>query len=260
MNTGTSGRFLSRKSTKVLANGLKPVFVLDYWLRPKKRYTLPSFSPPRKRVDSGPIPFRIWQTNYTDKVTLSIYTNYLFNRRLTPEFEYNYVSDEQCDSFVKESYPSEIYSAFSRLQIGAARADFWRILVLAKHGGIYLDIDSNFVRPPSGYLDGERTEVFVRNRKGNITNYFIASAPGNPILLQLISRILKNIKESNATTVNHLTGPKVVDLVVRKHPNAYVADGREICTQGQFTNKMLQYVDKKGGIWTEEQKVKSILR
>ncbi|WP_354037796.1 glycosyltransferase [Bradyrhizobium sp. S3.2.6] len=37
-----------------------------------------------------------------------------------------------------------IYQCYSRLQIGAARADLWRVLVLLHEGGIYVDIDATF--------------------------------------------------------------------------------------------------------------------
>lgn len=255
------GRFASRKALKVLANGLKPVFAADYRLRPTRRYRIPEYSPARrKRTSAGPIPHLLWQTNYTDQVTLAVYVNYLFNRLLTPEFEYHYFSDERCDAFVRENYPGEVFEAFSRLQVGAARSDFWRILVLLKHGGIYLDIDSNLVRPPAAYLDANTTELFVSSRSGEVTNYFLAAAPNNPAFAAIADAILRNIQEGSIASVYDMTGPTVVGKVVAAIPGLRVENNRSICTQGQFTNKKFQYADKKHGNWHEEQRLKGILK
>lgn len=254
-------RALRHKAVKILGNGLKPLFALHHRLFPGKRFRIPAFSPARRpRAPRGPIPHIIWQTNYSDEVTLSVYVNHLFNRWLTPEFEYRYSSDEACDAFVRENYPGRIQAAYARLNVGAARADFWRVLVLLKHGGIYLDIDSNFVMPPARYLDAETGEVFLRAGNDEITNYFIAAAPDHPLLARIADAILANIEEGTLASVYDMTGPTVVDRIVKASPGARVEDYRGYCTQGQFTNKRLQYAGKTNGAWWLEQKMKGILK
>jgi len=254
-------RFIRHKSVKILGNGLKPIFMLHHRLFPSRRYRIPEVSPARRhRPARGPIPHIVWQTNYSNEVTLSVYTNYLFNRWLTPEFEHRYVSDEACDAFVRDTYPAAVQQAYARLNVGAARADFWRVLVLLKHGGIYLDIDSNFVLPPAGYLDPGTTEVFLRAGNDEITNYFMAAAPGHPLLARIADAIRTNIENGTLTSVYSMTGPTVVDRIVTASPGTRVEDYRGICTQGQFTNKRLQYAGKKGGDWWTEQKTNGILK
>jgi len=253
--------YLNRKAVKVFANGLKPFFSLHYRIWPHKRYQIPEFSPASRKVKkSCPIPFIVWQTNYTDKVTFPVYINFLFNRFLTPEFDYYYFSDQKCNEFVKENFSVEIFDAFSRLQVGAARSDLWRILVLLKHGGIYLDMDSNFVCRPASYFDGERTEIFIRAQGHAVTNYFIASAPGSEVLNEVLKETLKNISENTLQSVFDMTGPTVLDKVVSKYSTLYIEDKRNICLQGQFTSKKYQYADKKDGSWREEQAIKGILK
>lgn len=254
-------RVIRHKSVKVLANGLKPLFALHYWLFPNKRYRIPDVSPARRqRMPRGPVPHRIWQTNYSNDVTLSVYINYRFNRWLSPEFEHRYASDDACDAFVLESFPGPIHAAFARLNVGAARADFWRVLVLLEHGGIYLDIDSNFVRPPADYLDADTSEVFLRAGNDEITNYFIAAAPGHPLLAQMAEAIRVNIEEGTLTSIYAMTGPTVVERIVKASPGVRIEDYRGICTQGQFTNKRLQYAGKKDGAWWTEEKLNGILK
>ncbi|MDN2584324.1 hypothetical protein [Aquibium sp. ELW1220] len=57
-----------------------------------------------------------------------------------------------------------------------------------------------------------------------------------------------------------MTGPTVVETVVRSSSGARVEDYRGICTQGQFTNKRLQYAGKKDGAWWTEQEAKGIFK
>lgn len=252
---------IRRKTIKVIANALKPIFAIDYFFRPKKRYKIPKYSPARTQIKhQGEIPYNIWQTNYSNSVTLPVYINYLFNRWLTSEFEYKYSSDEDIDKFVMDNYSGEIADAFARLQVGAARSDFWRILVLLKYGGIYLDIDSNFILPPISYLPDCKKEMFLLMRDNTITNYFIASAPNNPTLWKIANKIVENIKENKLKSVFDMTGPTVVDEIVKDDIDANIISYRGICTQGQFTNKRFQYADKKHGTWGEEQNIKTIVR
>ena len=186
-------------------------------------------------------------------MTLQVYACFRFNRLLSSTHEYHFHDDEACDRFVKESYPEETWQAYKRLQIGAARADFWRILVLLKHGGLYLDIDANFVDFPERFIGADADDMFVVMKNGEITNYFLASAPGNPILREICDRIVKNINDGVLPGVFEMTGPIVVDAVVKELGVKFVSY-KKACVQGQFTNKKGQYADKPDGVWTIAQK------
>jgi len=247
------------RTIKIFANTLKLLCYLFHFVFPKKRFTLPSKSPAWRSTPPSVIPRIIWQTNYTNEVTLPVYLNYLFNRLMAPSFEYRYVSTEERAQFVKKNYPKEIFDSYSKLQIGAAQADFWRVLNLEKHGGIYLDIDAHFVWPLSYNLPRNSDELFVTSTKGNITNYFIASKPNNPRLQAIIKTINENISTGDIKNVYYLTGPgvfvKVLDAsTIEKKSYRYV------CSQGNFTNEYFQYVDKPQGKWTKEQQTTDIVR
>ena len=88
----------------LLANGLARLLgnivkILSYpfhALFPKKRFTIPEFSAAkRKSTQQTKINKTIWQTNYSNKVTLPVYCNYLFNRALSLSYNYRYVSTEE---------------------------------------------------------------------------------------------------------------------------------------------------------------------
>lgn len=244
---------------KLFANTLKMLNYPFYWVFPKLRFTLPEYAAPLIKYNKTKcIPCIIWQTNYTNKVTLPIYLNYLFNRLMAPHFEYRFMSTEARREFINEHYP-DVLPQYNRLQIGAAQADLWRLLVLHKFGGVYLDIDAHQIWPLSQVIGSDYKELFVTTRRGEISNYFIASAPGNPSLAKLIDQILNNIKENILTNVFHITGPGVFNRLLNREQVPTVSY-RYAVNQGSFTNEHFQYIDKPQGKWNREQRNIRVIR
>lgn len=244
---------------KVFANLTKILCYVFHFLFPNKRFTLPGRAAPLYTRPSAAIPGIIWQTNYTDRVTLPVYLNYLFNRLLCPGFEYRFMITEERADFIKANYPADIYETYSRIQIGAAQADFWRLLVLQKHGGVYLDIDAHVVWPLGDIIRPGCDELYLKMKNGELSNYFIASKPDNPHLQQMIELIMNNIREKTLTNVYDLTGPGVFNRVLDKAsvPTTYY---RYTCNQGNFTNEYFQYIDKPQGKWTRAQQEIDIIQ
>ena len=89
--------YLGGRGIKFLANGLRPIFYLHYWLFPNQRFLLRSSV--NKPIDSASsnakalskaIPKIVWQTNYTNKVTLPIKASWLCNRLLSSGYDYKF--------------------------------------------------------------------------------------------------------------------------------------------------------------------------
>src|SRR5690554_3942376 len=199
---------------KLMANITKVLSYPFHWVLPNTRFTLPEQAAPLlKGGKHASIPRIIWQTNFTNRVTLPVYLNYLFNRLMAPRFEYRFMITEARREFTAEHYP-EILPHYDRLQIGAAQADLWRLLVLHKVGGVYLDIDAHQIWPLSRVLGTEREELYVTSRRGELSNYFITSAPGSPNIARLIDRIVENINSDIVTGVFDTTGPGVFNKVL----------------------------------------------
>jgi mannosyltransferase OCH1-like enzyme len=254
---------LNRISISILqlfGNILKVVFFVHFKLFPNQRFLIPKYTKPIWKTKNNPtIPKKIWQTNYTNKVTFPVYFNYLWNRLMAPTFEYHYWIDNDRVSFINENFSSEIFDAFNKIQIGAAQADYWRILVLLKYGGIYLDNDAAFTFPPQTFLSSKDEELFIKVKSNEITNYFLASKPNHPIFSAIAHQIKINIDENKLTCVYNMTGPRVVDLIV-KDLQLNIQQHRFVCKQGIFMRKSMQYPDNLKNCWTIEQKNKSILK
>jgi len=252
--------FVVRTLVKLFGNFTKILSYCVHAVFPRLRFYLPSRSVPLLRTQNVVmIPRTLWQTNFTQRVTLPVYLNYLFNRLMAPGFAYRFMVTEDREVFIKANFDYTIYETYKKIQIGAAQADFWRLLVLYKYGGVYMDIDAHLVWPLHKILANANSELYLKIKTGEISNYFIASAPANRNLLDLINRICQNVSYSTSTNVYDLTGPGVFNDVFkgRDVPTRYYL---YTCNQGNFTNEYFQYVDKPQGKWTKEQQKIDVVR
>lgn len=255
--------YLSSRLIKLLANSLRPVFYLHYWLFPKQRFYLRSsnskstfrlnqpISAPSK---SCIIPKIIWQTNYTNKVALPIKVAWWCNRILSADHDYRLQTTSERLEFIEQHFPGRISNLYGRLTIGAAQADLWRLLILYKYGGVYMDIDAHLVWPLHRIIQADTPELFLRYKDGAATNYFIASRPESPIIKAIIDEVLYRVEHSQASNIYEITGPDVFQEVLSKHEHIW-RFSKHTCLQGNFSNKFFQYIDKPEGPWTIEQKI-----
>jgi mannosyltransferase OCH1-like enzyme len=88
------------------------------------------------------IPKIIYQTFKNEKLPFLTRWHIKRLKRKNPEFEYQFYSDDRISEFILNEFGKEIYELYDRINIGAAKADFFRYAILYKKGGIYLDIDS----------------------------------------------------------------------------------------------------------------------
>ncbi|MGF1697579.1 glycosyltransferase family 32 protein [Vibrio lamellibrachiae] len=242
---------ITNRLIRLTGNIFKILSYPFHWIFPKLRFTIPAHSPAKvKLTGEHSIPRTIWQTNFTDKASLPVYLNYLFNRLMSLNCDYRYVSTEARGEYLEEHASPEIYNAYSRLTNGAAQADLWRLFVLYKEGGVYMDIDATLVGSLDSLL-GEKTELYIKvSNNTEITNYFIASAPNNPDLKATIDQVLHNIDNYvSSMGVYHSTGPTVLNKALAGK-SVCTEDRKYVCIQGAFTNEHFQYIDKPRGKWT----------
>jgi len=233
---------------------VKLISYIFHYIFPNKRFIIPLQSDPFIKSNTQyKIPKIIWQTNYSNKVSLPVYCNYLFNRIVSPDWEYRYMGHEDRDEFMKANAPAEVYESFKKLTDGAAQADLWRIFTLNFYGGVYMDFDAYAILPLSFMIKPDDTEVFLLNKQ-HYTNYFIAAAKGNAVLEKTLNLIVSNIKQKKIDGgVYELTGPTVLNNAIGDTPVNY-RYYKYTCNQGGFTNEYFQYIDKPRGKWTHAKK------
>ena len=239
---------INSRIIRIFGNVVKAISIPFHKIFPNKRFTLPYQSKPliNSKVNST-IPRIIWQTNFTNKVTLPLYVNYLFNRIIAPSYEYRFSVDiETC---IAENYPHAL-NAFKKLTVGASKADLWRLLVIYEYGGIYIDMDGCMVARPAKITKG-KDEIFIKAKQMYITNYYFATAPNNPKIKECIDNIIENIESGDTTLgVWNMTGPGVMENIMTDD-KTFWRHSRETCIQGGFTNEYFQYLDSQTGKWTK---------
>lgn len=78
-------RMLAIRLMQFFGNLLKLLFNVHFKLKRHARFTLPPVSAPLWTSSKPQRVSRIlWQTNYTNTVTLPVYVNYLWNRLMAP--------------------------------------------------------------------------------------------------------------------------------------------------------------------------------
>jgi len=241
---------ISNRTIKIFSTFIKAFSYLFHFIFPHARFTIPlQANPLTKSKNTTKITKIFWQTNYSNRVSLPMYLNYLFNRLMSRDYEYRYASDEAILEFFEEFASQEEFEAYKKLNDGAAKADFWRLVVLYHIGGVYLDIDATFVWPLSKQIKSNESEIFLLNKQ-HYTNYFMATEPKNEVYKRAIDIVVQNINAKQTKGGAYaLTGPDVVNRAIgdaEVNSRFY----RYVCVQGAFTNEYFHYIDKKQGKWT----------
>ena len=142
-------------------------------------------------------------------------------RAMNPGWEYRFYDDAAVEAFIRREYRPEFYRAYRRINpvYGAARADFFRYLLMYRCGGVYLDLKSTTERPLDDSLRGDDEYVlsfwpnlphqsapgagmhrvlheqgFVR---GEFQNWHIIAAPQHP-LLHYVTGFMLHCMEAHA--------------------------------------------------------------
>ena len=138
-------------------------------------------------------------------------------KRLNPEYQYHLFDDNDIKAFILEHYGEVIWGYYLRIApiYGAARADFFRYLLVYQMGGVYLDIKSSMDKPIKEVLCTEDKFILTHwdNRfgeqyegigiytelgtlpRGEYIQWSIASVAGHPFLRAVILQMLRNIDE-----------------------------------------------------------------
>lgn len=169
-------------------------------------------------------------------------------RRRNNDFSFEFFDDARMSAYMEQHFAGrKILDVFRHVKVMASKADIWRYCILYCEGGVYCDIDSSLLVPLRDLLADDPAEAL--SFEGNswranlkvgvyadpnhyqseipsaaaslldypdhiVLNWFLAFAPGHPILAQAIGLIEDSFlwfKERNFDAVwpavVHSTGP-----------------------------------------------------
>lgn len=222
--------------------------------------------PPRRSLldtfEAGTsIPRIIHQTFYERNLSERLQENVDHLRAMNPGWEYRFYDDDDVASFIKGNYPAWVWGYFERIdpRYGAARADFFRYLLMYKVGGLYLDIKSTVTRPldeglkpddrfilsqwylPNGEF--EHDDGFIYDLRhipgGEFQQWHILCAPGHPFMKAVLEAVMANmdaydpyLHQTGKRGVLRVTGPIAYTLAIRRimeqHPHRNINGRKEI--------------------------------
>ena len=138
-------------------------------------------------------------------------------KSINKDYDYYFYDDNDIYDFIKSNFDGEILNSYLKLQIGAAKADFWRYLVLYKYGGVYLDLDSFISTKLDNFiLDDDQAIITRESNPPHFVQWCLICKKEHPILESTIEEVIKKINNPTDFRLNHITGPPVVSEAIEK--------------------------------------------
>ncbi len=216
------------------------------------------------------IPKVIYQTFKTQQIPWLTKLYIKSFMRKNKGYSYEFYDDTRVDEFIRDSFDEEVYKAYSKLQIGAAKADFFRYAILYKKGGIYLDLDSDILVNLDKHLKDEDCAVITRekNHQNLFAQWALIFEKEHPFLERTIKYIVENIQQNKFPhDVHGMTGPTVytraINDVIAENPAVSYRivpdDYRGIMKFKYKLGKLLIYGDRSQH-WKKLQKVIPVIK
>lgn len=173
-----------------------------------------------------PIPKIIYQTFKTDKLPFITRWHIARFRNRNPEYAYEFYDDERIASFIQENFEEEVFRQYQRLNIGAAKADFFRYAIMLKRGGVYLDVDSAIKRHLDTFIVPEDVALISKeHNQGLFVQWALIFEPEHPFMQRTLDMVLDNIRKNlYPHDVHKMTGPQVYSDAI----NTCLSENKEI--------------------------------
>ncbi|MNK13092.1 Glycosyltransferase sugar-binding region containing DXD motif protein [compost metagenome] len=164
------------------------------------------------------IPKNIFQTFKDNKIPwlTKLYIRSFLKKN--KDYSYEFYDDQRVSDFFAEHFDERINKAYRRLQIGAAKADFFRYAVLYIYGGIYIDLDSDLLVSIDKYLNKDDVAVITHeNNRSLYAQWALIFDKGHPFLKRTMELIVDNIEQNRFPhDVHAMTGPTVYTLAINE--------------------------------------------
>ncbi len=213
------------------------------------------------------IPKVIYQTFKTDQ--LPFINRWYINRfrKKNPGYAYEFYTDERIEAFLNSEYEPEVLNAYRRIQIGAAKADFFRYAILYKKGGVYLDIDSTIKGKLDDFIrENDKAIISMEKNPGIYVQWALIFESGHPFLKKTLELILENFAQNKFPhDVHQMTGPsvytKAINICLQNDASIpHRVLGVDYNGYLKFKFPLTKLIYQKGEHWKEQQKTKPVLK
>jgi FkbM family methyltransferase len=118
--------------------------------------------------------------------------------KLNPDYKIELYDDVRCKDFLLKEYSQLHLDIFEFIKDGPIKSDFWRLCVINKYGGIYVDSDIEPLMPLNEYIENDDdfvtciSEAFGKHgRTFNFNPHFIMSYKNNKVLDDTIQKYIQ---------------------------------------------------------------------
>lgn len=177
------------------------------------------------------IPKKIFQlVADKNKIHPDFQENINFIKKMNPDWSYTLFDDQDIIDYIMLHYGQDILFIYNKInsKYGAAKADFFRYLLMYKEGGVYLDIKSSCILPLSSIILPEDEYILchwdlptqvhnIKNHDGEFQQWHIICRPLHPFLYAVIEKVIDNILQYDI----HKTGVGKQAVIETTGPIAY---------------------------------------
>lgn len=142
-----------------------------------------------------------------------------------PGWEYRLWTDPTIERYVQSAHP-DFYPVFTGFNRDIMRIDAFRYILMQDFGGLYCDLDYEFLRPVD-YGDSEvvlsyEHQLAYGDEDDRIANYVFASAAGHPLWADILADLAADSpRSSKPGDVCILTGPGLITRVFFANRDRY---------------------------------------
>jgi len=130
-----------------------------------------------------------------------------------PEHQHRLYDREAAGWLIAKHFGPRHRRAFDDCAVPAMQADYFRLCVLLRYGGVYIDADGHSIRPISGLLAATPHDLMVTLDGYLTTGVMAFRKPNHPFLGAVLELATDNIEHRRFANVYLCTGPPVSDAV-----------------------------------------------
>ena len=140
------------------------------------------------------------------KINYMFQVNIDYIKNLNPTWNHILYDDNDIIEYIKTNYGIQMLNIYNMInpEYGAAKADFFRYLLMYKEGGVYLDIKSGMKYPLDEIINEDDEYILshwacndqkklLGNKNGEFQQWHIICRPNHPYLKAVINNVIINI-------------------------------------------------------------------
>ena len=148
---------------------------------------IPKYLSPRKFLEyNQSIPRVLWQTWATNcaagREHFRAINTFI---DMNPEYEYFHFNDTDILDFICNFYP-HFAAIYQTIVPGAMRADIWRLAIVLKYGGIYVDSDAFTTVPFHDYIWSNTSMVTGLGRSKDVHQWVLMYTPNHEVIARAL--------------------------------------------------------------------------